>query len=196
MTHRTSNIERSGRTASAGDPAMIEALIQQYYAYLHRLAFSILGDDQEADDAAQESILRALQNLDRLQAETKMKSWLSIITVNIAHDLLRRRAARQRLQTLLGWSGLFPNRQESPEKTVLETETRTQLWQAVNDLDEKHRFPVILRFVHGMAVSEIAQALEVNEGTVHSRLHYAIRKLQASLSSSLTPAAFDLMERG
>lgn len=175
---------------------MSEILIQQHYASLHRLAFSILGDEAEADDAAQETLLRALQHLERIPAETQMKSWLSVITINIARDHLRRRASRQRLYNLMAWAGFGASQPASPEKTYLEGESRSQLWQAVNHLDEKHRLPVILRYVHAMPVAEIARALETSEGTIHSRLHYAIHKLQDSLDDTLQPAALDIPERG
>jgi RNA polymerase sigma-70 factor (ECF subfamily) len=196
MSQRMTRIDHSQPSAATDFVAESEELVQQYYAYLHRLAFSILDDDQEADDAAQESLLRALKNLDRLQAETNMKSWLSIITVNIARDMLRRRAARQRLNNLLVWGGILPSHQESPEKAVITSESRSLLWQAVSELDEKHRLPVLLRYLHDLNINEIARALGTNEGTIHSRLHYAIRKLQARLGDALQPAAFDSPERG
>jgi RNA polymerase sigma-70 factor (ECF subfamily) len=120
-----------------------------------------------------------------------LKSWLSTIVINVARDLLRRQAVRHRLENLLGWSGLFPQKQEAPEHTYLQQESSSALWQAVNSLDEKHRLPVVLRFVLGMAVGEIAAVLELSEGTIHSRLHYAVRKLQARLGSSLSQGPSD-----
>ena len=62
------------------------------------------------------------------------------------------------------------------------------LWSAVNALDEKHRLPVLLRYANGYAVREIAAMLRIPEGTVHSRLHHACRKLAAALGSAETEA--------
>ena len=62
------------------------------------------------------------------------------------------------------------------------------LWAAVNDLDEKHRLPVILRYANGYAVREIAAVLQVPEGTIHSRLHHACRKLAVALGEPDTTA--------
>ena len=57
----------------------------------------------------------------------------------------------------------------------------SELWKSVQALDEKHRLPVILKFVHGMSAVEIAESLQISEGTVYSRLHYAIHKLRERL---------------
>ena len=65
----------------------------------------------------------------------------------------------------------------SPEEAAAQNEAHRQLWQAVDSLDEKHRLPVILRYVHELTVAEIAASLGTNEGTIHSRLHYARKAL-------------------
>ena len=164
--------------------AVSEALIERYYAYLHRLAFSILGDDQEADDAAQETLLRALAGLKKSMNARNMKGWLATITINLCRDMLRRRASRQRLAHTLQWIGFGQSEKRTPENALLQSDSNAALWQAVEDLDEKHRIVVVLRFVQGMAVGEIARALNIREGTVHSRLYYALRKLQVRLADS------------
>jgi RNA polymerase sigma-70 factor (ECF subfamily) len=64
---------------------------------------------------------------------------------------------------------------------VIRDETQAQLWAAVDDLDEKHRLPVILFYVHELSVPEISVILGVNSGTVHSRLHYARKQLAARI---------------
>jgi RNA polymerase sigma-70 factor (ECF subfamily) len=64
----------------------------------------------------------------------------------------------------------------------VQREANRQLWQAVDDLDDKHRLVVILRYVHDLSTAEIADALDISQGTVHSRLFYARRQLQKWLS--------------
>jgi RNA polymerase sigma-70 factor (ECF subfamily) len=75
-----------------------------------------------------------------------------------------------------------------PNKTVEDLADQNQhhseLWKAVHALDEKHRLPVMLRFIYGMSAVEIAQALQISEGTVYSRLHYAIQMLRNHLGST------------
>jgi RNA polymerase sigma-70 factor (ECF subfamily) len=76
---------------------------------------------------------------------------------------------------------LFRSEQAQPESEAIQNETGTKLWQAVRTLDEKHRIPVILRYYHDLPVTEIAEALGVPVGTVHSRLNHARERLRARL---------------
>jgi RNA polymerase sigma-70 factor (ECF subfamily) len=68
----------------------------------------------------------------------------------------------------------------NPEEALIRSENQRRLKRAVDDLDDKHRQPVLLRYQQGMSVPEIAHALGLSEGTVYSRLHYAHRKLRQS----------------
>jgi RNA polymerase sigma-70 factor (ECF subfamily) len=154
--------------------------VRDHYAYLERLCLSILEDEQEAQDAVQETMLRALLHQAKFQPGTSLKSWLTTIAVNLSRDMLRRRSARQRLQGVLHVVRLAP---ASPEEAVIGSERDRALWQLVRGLGEKHRLPLVLRYVHGLPVSEIAQILGLSEGTVHSRLHYATRKLQQRMDA-------------
>jgi RNA polymerase sigma-70 factor (ECF subfamily) len=157
-----------------------ETLVRDHYVYLERLCLSILGDEQEAQDAVQETLLRALLHQAKFQPGTSLKNWLTTIAVNLSRDMLRRRSARQRLQGVLHLVRLAP---ASPEEAVIGSERDRALWQLVHGLGEKHRLPLVLRYVHGLPVSEIAQILGLSEGTVHSRLHYATRKLQQRMDA-------------
>ena len=77
----------------------------------------------------------------------------------------------------------------SPEEQALRGEAKTQLWQAVNMLDEKRRLPIMLRYLHGLSNQEVAQVMGIREGTVRSRLHYALRELQKRLKQADPPHA-------
>ena len=165
---------------ASGGELSAETLVRDHYAFLERLCLSILGDEQEAQDAGQETLLRALLHQAKFQPGTSLKSWLTTIAVNISRDMLRRRSARQRLQGVLHLVRLAP---ASPEEAVIGSERDRALWQLVRGLGEKQRLPLVLRYVHGLPVSEIAQILGLSEGTVHSRLHYATRKLQQRMDA-------------
>jgi RNA polymerase sigma-70 factor (ECF subfamily) len=69
----------------------------------------------------------------------------------------------------------------TPEERILQSEVDRSIWAAVDNLDDKHRIPVILRYVHEFNVPEIARILDLNQGTVHSRLHYARQTLHIQL---------------
>jgi RNA polymerase sigma-70 factor (ECF subfamily) len=67
------------------------------------------------------------------------------------------------------------------EENAIQNESNEALWRAVRQIDAKHRIPIVLRYVHDFSVAEISKILQIPEGTVHSRLNTARRKLQKVL---------------
>jgi RNA polymerase sigma-70 factor (ECF subfamily) len=165
----------------------IEQLLLEYYAYIHRLALSILGDNHEADDVAQETFIAAHISLPGFRNESSLKTWLSAIALNACRARLRKRRLRQVLNNTLQSLHLLKNSPPSPEQSAIQDEAHQAIWNAVDKLDDKHRFPVILYYVHEMNVPQIAALLQIREGTVHSRLHYSRKKLQVELQHLNTP---------
>jgi RNA polymerase sigma-70 factor (ECF subfamily) len=160
------------------DPEQLaEAIVERHYAALHYLAYSILGNADEADDAVQEGIIRALGRIERYRPGSNLKAWLSSIVVNQSREMIRRRKVRRRLRDSLAWIYRSTLPGNSPEDKAVKNESRSTLWTIVNRLGEKHRMPVILRYVHKFSLCEISEILGIREGTVSSRLHYACRKL-------------------
>ena len=170
MSDRNTDIDRLIQSGRATDDQIVEKLVDVFYADLYHLSISILRDSDEAEDAAQ----------------ANLKAWLYTIAVNTSRGFLRKRGSQRNLLSRL--QGLFSQgeRLPTPEQTALQSEQDAQLWGAVNALSEKHRLPVLLRYLHGLRNREIAQTLGVNEGTVRSRLHYACRKLSEQLSQTET----------
>jgi RNA polymerase sigma-70 factor (ECF subfamily) len=174
--------EQSARyTPIERETADIESLVESYLDYVRRLALSILDEPSEADDAVQETFLAAYRNLGRYRGESSLKTWLTSIAVNVCRGKLRKRKMQQTLQNALEALHILSPHEATPEREAIRNEASQRLWQAVDSLDEKHRLVIALRYVHELSVPEIAVALDVNEGTIHSRLHYARRKLQALL---------------
>ena len=169
----------------AGNEDAIEMLVRQYEADIFRLALSILGDQAEANEITQEtfiSALRAFRSYQDYQDRKSLKAWLYTIALNHSRSRLRRRKILERLQTTL--TAIFrieAKKQASPEEAVIQTEQEAVLWNALNNLDERHRVTVILRYFHELSVAEISEVLSVNEGTIHSRLHAAREKLRNAL---------------
>jgi RNA polymerase sigma-70 factor (ECF subfamily) len=162
----------------------LDELAGQFYADLYRLSFGILGDAAEADDAVQETLLAAASGLEAFRREASLRTWLFAIAINVCRGLLRRRRASRGLhQALAAIQRLVEERHagtgyaRGPEESVLANEQAAELWTAVARLDEKHRLPVILHYVHQLNAAEIASLLAVSEGTVYSRLHYARQRL-------------------
>jgi RNA polymerase sigma-70 factor (ECF subfamily) len=161
-----------------GDPTVIETIVAEYRAPVYRLALSILSDPADAEDAAQDTFIHAFAALHRYQVGTNFKAWLFKITVNNCRMTLRKRAARRTLQQ--AWesiSNLGTSRLDT-ESQVVQDETRDELWDLVDDLDERHRLVVVLRLAHDLTVDEIGQVLGVNKKTIYTRLYEAFARLR------------------
>ena len=158
-----------------------EQLVQHYYPYIVRLVQSIVHDGDEAEDIAQETFISAMLAIDNEASNINYKAWLSKIAVNKARDLIRRRQVRNRWQQFLGWGQSRQIANRMPEDIASSHEVTQQLWLAVESLGEKHRLPIVLRYGHNLSIKEIAQLLDLKEGTVHSRLHNGQKQLARML---------------
>lgn len=177
MTH----INRISQPGSAEVVLKVDRLVREFYPYIHRLALSILDDVHEADDVAQETFIAAHRFLAGFRNESNPKTWLTAIAINASRGRLRKRNARQALLNTLHALHLLKNLPATPEQAAIQSEADQCIREAVDRLDEKHRIPLILRYVHELTVPEIAQILHLSQGTVHSRLHYARKHLHATL---------------
>jgi RNA polymerase sigma-70 factor (ECF subfamily) len=166
-----------------GDETVIEQLIQDHQLGVFRLALSILKDPSEANEAAQDTFIAALNALRSYRESSSFKAWLYTIALNTSRSRLRKRKARERLQHRL--TAIFHIQTQRPptlEDALIGNEEEAALWKALGKLGEKHRIPIVLRYYHDLSVSEIAEILKIKEGTVHSRLSIARERLRAELA--------------
>jgi RNA polymerase sigma-70 factor (ECF subfamily) len=166
----------------AGNEDAIEALIRQHEAGVFRLALSIVGDQADAREITQETFIAALRGLPSYQERKSFKSWLYVIALNLSRSHLRKRRFLEKLRaTTTALFRLETQKQTSPEETVIHNEKEAAVWSELHKLDERHRIVVILRYYQDLSVTEISEILEINEGTVHSRLHTARERLRVAL---------------
>ena len=168
----------------AGNQAAIEMLVRQHEIGVFRLALSILNDEADAKEVTQETFIAALKSLRTYQERKTFKAWLYTIALNLSRSHLRKRKVVERLKATVG-SVLRVESQKapSPEDTIIRTEKERAIWDELNKLDERHRTVVVLRYFHELPISEIAEIMDINEGTIHSRLHTAREKLRNTLRS-------------
>ena len=159
----------------------IECLMSRHFNEMVRLAISILGEPEEAEDAVQEAFIAAAVSAQSFQGNANPKTWLYSITVNTCLDHLRRRKSRQAVARALQAVQAVFSRPAETEAAVIQADDDARLWAEVNQLDDKHRIPVLLYYMHDLPVEQISQVLGVSEGTVHSRLFYARKKLRLAL---------------
>jgi len=181
MGYQPPDIDLLLQSNPCDDPRIVEAIVEQYRSAIYRLAFSILYDADEAEDAVQDAFVAATMNLDRYQPGTNFKAWLYTITVNTCRGYLRRSRARSALAGILQTMHLTLSGSSSVEESTLDHADCSQLWAAVDQLGEKQRMVVILRIRHELTIPEIAQILQVNEKTIYTRLYDAFRNLRGLL---------------
>lgn len=149
---------------------------------VYRLALSILDDPAEAEEAAQDALVAALNALDTYRGDSAFTTWLYAITLNTCRTRLRKHRSRDRLlDTLKALFHLNGDGVSHPEESAIRTEADEAVARAVNSLDEKHRLTVVLRYFNELSIAEIAQLLDISEGTVHSRLFTARERLRVML---------------
>ena len=160
--------------ALAGDRNALGVLVTRFAAPVRRLAFAILRDADEADDAAQDGVLQALVKLDRYDPTRPFGPWLMRIVANAAIDRRRRRAVRDTSALDEGLAGGGP----LPDVEVDRLALRQRLAMALDTLPPRYRMALVLFDVEGYSQAEIAEILGVAPGTVRSAVFHARRRLR------------------
>lgn len=165
---------------SAPDALIAAELLAAYQVPLYRLACSFLGDADEAQDAVQQTLIQVLVHRDSYTMGSNLRAWLFTIAANICRGMLRKRKTRQALVRLFGLDEDPPDPAPDPEAAWLAKEARGGLWSAVDQLPEKQRWAVHLRYEQELTVAEMSQVLRISEKAVYSRLYEAFRLLKKS----------------
>jgi len=169
-----------------GDEVALTRLVQEHQTSVFRLALSILDDPDEASDITQETIISAINALENFRKGTSFKSWLYTIALNNCRSRLRKRKVLERLNNALtGLLHINPQTLPSPEDKLVESEMDMVVWQALESLGEKHRIPLVLRYYNELSTKEIAEILNIKDGTVHSRLSIGRERLRRKLKGVL-----------
>ena len=162
--------------ARRGDDAAWAELVRLHQQAVFRLAYLHLGDAAEAEDAAQDCLIRAYHNLSRFDETRPLRPWLLAIVSNLARN--RRRSIGRYWAALQRSAMEEPNSGRGTEKLNESQEEAETLWKAVRQLPNKMQNVLYLRFFLDLSVEETAQALGEAQGTVKSQTHRALTRLQ------------------
>jgi RNA polymerase sigma factor (sigma-70 family) len=170
-----SEIEEAGIAATRD--AAFRQLAERHLDASYRLACSILGNPAEAQDATHDAFVQAWRQWSQLRDPARFEHWFDRILVNTCRNRLKR-ASRWRTEDL---SDDLATAKGDPFGQATD---RDALGAAIASLSPDHQLVVGLRFYRDLTVNEIARQLGIRPGTVHSRLHYAMKRLHAALDAA------------
>ena len=164
-----------------GDNGSFDCLVKRHQRRVLSLCYRILGDPEEAADAAQKSFVKAYYALPSFKTEAGFPTWLFKIANNTCLDMARQRG-KHRTDSM---DESLESNEASPEDAVMTSERARLLRRAVSDLPVKLRIPLILFHFEAMSIKDISQALERPEGTVKATLHRAREMLRGMLEGTV-----------
>ena len=168
---RTRELERTGTRAE------FEAQLVECGPLAYRIAQGVLRNAADAEDVAQEALLKAFRNFHRLHDPQKFRAWLVRIAFRLAIDRVRSSKRREVRETL--WSQSAPR--SSTEDIAASSEFQAHLDRAMEELPEKHRLVLLLTAMQGHSLEEVAEMLVLPVGTVKSRLFFGRKQLAEKL---------------
>jgi RNA polymerase sigma-70 factor (ECF subfamily) len=169
--------------AQAGDQGAFTRLVEAYQTPVYNLAYRMLGNSVEAENAAQETFIRMYTKLGTYDPERKFSSWLLAIASHYCVDLLRKRRMNYlSLDDLPPMVELSMPKTVQPEQVVVREQDASSVQKLLETLPPNYRTPVVLRYWYDMSYREIAETMGVTESTIKTRLHRARAKLARSAS--------------
>jgi RNA polymerase sigma-70 factor (ECF subfamily) len=171
--------------ARQGDRHAFGNLVEAYQGPMYNLTYRMLGDSDEAEDAAQESFLRAYRKLDSYDPARKFSNWLLSIASHYCIDRLRR---RRLIWLSLEDENLPPaalvSHQPGPEHHIVENEREAEIQGLLDTLSPDYRTVVVLHYWYNLSYEEIAETTDSTVSAVKSRLFRARRMLANQLQQS------------
>lgn len=189
--------------ARRGDLPAFEELVRRYERRVYAIALRSSGSPEDAADIVQEVFLRAWRSIESFRGDSGFSTWLFRITVNQCIDHARRQRSQPVTQPLTIGEDEderpLPDPAPTPEERLDTRELGRALADALAQISEEHRRIVLLRDVSGLSYTEIAEALEISEGTVKSRLsraRLALREILLARGNFLPSASSNDNEGG
>jgi RNA polymerase sigma-70 factor (ECF subfamily) len=165
-----------------GDMQAFDALFYRYKDGIFRLGLAITKDPSAAEEIVVDTFARAHRAIARLEPEGSLRPWLYRVAVNLSYN---RRPRKGLVMSTLEdvHEETLTSEDRSPSSLAELAELRSIVLAAVDTLGPKHKVVVVLHYLNGLNLAEIAQVVDCPVGTVKSRLHYALRRLRAHLAA-------------
>jgi RNA polymerase sigma-70 factor (ECF subfamily) len=177
----TDNPKELADAPGASSLAAFEALMRQHERLVLGTAMRLLGNLEDAQDASQEVFLRLYRNLGKTGRWESVPAWLYRVTVNVCHDLRRKRGVQAPVEE----AGDVPASGADPQQSASEAERRRVLEMSLRLLSEKERAALVLRDLEGLSTEEVARVLGSSEATVRSQISKARVKVKGFVARYL-----------
>lgn len=159
------------------DRQAFEVLYDRYFGKLVWFAQNYLSQVQQAEDLVQEAFVKIIHKPENFNSNKKFSTWIYTLVANACKNELRNDQNRSRILN----ENLRPNHSVLPENIVDNALLRTKIQEALKELNEKERSIFTLRFEQELHIKEIAEILDIPEGTVKSGIYYLLKKLSHTL---------------
>ena len=175
--------------ARAGDSDAFRVLVERHSRSIFRLAYRMTGNEQDAEDVVQESLLRAYKQLGKFDDRASFGTWLYRISTNCSLDLVRARKRRgEHLAPATDANGetedavlALPASGPTPERAALSGEVAHHISAAMNELSSTERTAFVLRHFEGMRIEEVSRVLDCQPGAAKHSVFRAVQKLRRAL---------------
>lgn len=175
--------------AKKGNRAAFGELVNRYYEMVYVLAYGVVNNREVARDVTQDVFIKVYERLHKFDEKSKFKTWLYRVSVNAAIDQHRKKKPVQSIDVTDAAEEsdrapvVMTDTAPSPRDQAHQEELKARMKEALSKLSEDHRAILILREWQGLSYQEIAESLEIDHGTVMSRLFYARKKLGEVLTA-------------
>jgi RNA polymerase sigma-70 factor (ECF subfamily) len=155
-------------------------LYDRHRHMVYRTALAIAGEPEAAADLLQDVFLRLYRFAERIDVSRPLEPWLYRVTTNLSYTWVKRRHRWfSPLEDIADW--LASSKKQNPHYASERDEESQQIQQAVSNLPIQQRIVIVLYYINNLSLQEIAEILEIPEGTVKSRLHYGRQALKKTL---------------
>lgn len=180
--------------AAAGEHSAFEELVARYQDRVYRLAYRLTGNDEDAFDIVQQTLLQMLRHLSSFRGEARFGTWLYRICTNasLMHIRARRRRSEESLEAYLPQFDGTGTHRQTPEELVVAARIEdlidrqrlvAHVQKAIARLPEHYRVPFVLRDLEELSTADVAQILEIQPAAVRQRVHRARMMLRGFLAS-------------
>jgi len=177
------------RSCLQGDMGSFGELVRRYQKQVYSLAYRLTNDAEEAMDLSQEVFLKIYQVLERYDETRPFFPWMYKVASNVCHSVLRKKPQESiPLDKIIEFTPLMPKVESQPEDYYESREIQLLVQQAIAELPERYKVPMVLRYLEDLTYQQIAEVMELPVSTIETRLYRGKALLQKRLSI--------VMERG